>query len=757
MKPSLLCLSVASLAIALAAQDVAIATTPDAPTPDLGATPFLTPIRTVAPDSAGGRGAGGGRWASGANYKVALDDGIAIYPVLGEGAPKNLPLRWRTRNIAVGAQSVLGPLAMTEVDASDWRYELRHGAVTEAYDVRNDGVEQTFVLHARPAPDGDLVITGDIETELSARPSAWQHGEVTFCDAAGNPRVRYGAATAIDADGRSVAMETSYDGHAISLRLGRDWLAAATFPVVVDPLLTATTLITHLSPVNDFDVARDDGSNQLMIVFRRASAANDYDGFGMLVDDDFGAAAITVFADIDAAWSTKHLSVAFVGGTNKWILALERSFPAAPAFSYLRYRLHASGDPTPSTVVTFVGLPANESWAAPEVGGSLASGTGNQALIVFRADYPFLAPDNSDVYGMLVNTGTTTEGARFSLAGGLAGATFDRGSVRVNKESGGANASWVAAFTEINRTVANDDIDIDVVRVATNGGVTARVTVPSPSSDHKVAPAIDGRDGRYVITHGLRAFGHGIAWLHTVVARRFDFAEGAATPSFGPASTLASAGEYYVTDIAYDSRTRSHWVATYYTSAWDIVAKRMGYDAGVAETATVYDGPGAGSAPSVCFNDDARHFHIVYPAVEGALNVIRARTLAYPVTAATLAASGCGGSISANDTPYAGHEFFAVEASGLQSLAPAVLLCALTPANLPLAALHMPGCSLLLAPETLLFTFGTGANAAGQAQVTLPLPTRVAGIDLHFQWAHVLLGANPANLLATRRLSVPIR
>ncbi len=756
MKTSVLCLSVLQLAIAT--QDVAIATTPDAPTPNLGATPFLTPIRMVATDHGpGGSGAGGGRWASGANYKVALDDGIAFYPVLGERAPRNLPLRWRTRTIAVGGQSVFGPLAVAEAHASDWRYELRYGAVTEAYDVRNDGVEQTFVLHARPALGGDLVISGDIDSELSAAPSSWQHSEVTFHDAEGNPRVRYGAATAIDAVGRRVAMESSYDGHAISLRLSGDWLAAAAFPVVVDPLLTATTLTSHLSPVNGFDVARDDGNNQLMTVFRRASAADDYDGFGMLVDDDFGAAAITVFPDIDAAWSTKHLSVAFVGGTNKWILALERSFPAAPDFSFLRYRLHGSGDPTPSTVVKFVDLPLAESWAAPDVGGSLASGTGNLALIVFRADYPFLAPNNSEAYGILVNTDTTTEGPRFLLAGGLSGATYDRGSMRVNKESGGANSSWVAAFTEINRATANDDIDIYVVRVATNGGVTARISVPSPSSDHKVAPTIDGRDGRYMIAHGLRAFGHGNSWLHTVVARRFDFAEGGAAPSFGTASTLASAGEYYVTDIAYDSRTRSHWVATYYTSSWNVFAKRMGYDALVAETATVYNSPGAGSAPTVCFNDDARHFHIVYPAVEGAFNVVRARTLTYPDTAATLQGSSCGGSISAGDIPYAGHEFFAVEASGLQSLAPAVLLCGTTPASLPLAGLQMPGCNLLLAPETLLFTIGTAASAAGEAQVTLPLPTPIAGLDVYFQWAHFWFGANPANLLATHRLSVPVR
>lgn len=750
-----LCLTLVPTAAFLAAQDVESGTARPAgevAPPDLGATPFLTPIRQAAADL----GHGGGLWASGGNYKVAFDQGVAFYPVLGERAPRNLPLRWRTRAITTTGQPGLEPLGVAQPHAADWRYELRRGAVTEAYDVANAGVEQTFVLHERPATGGDLVIVGDIESELTAPASAWRHAEITFHDAEGNPRVRYGAATAIDAEGRREAMASSYDGNAISLRLSGAWLASATFPVVVDPLLTATTLTNHIAAVSRFDVARDDGSNQLMIVFRRASAGSDYDGYGMLVADDFGGNAVTVFSDVDATFSTEHLSVAFVGGTNKWVLALQRRFPAANDFSYLRYRLHAAGDTTFSNAVEYVDLPLNQSWVAPDVGGSVAFGTGNQALIVFRAEYPYLAPYNADVFGVLVNTATATETAPFSLAGALAGATFDRGGVRVNKESGGATSSWVVVFNEINRTNASDDFDVYVVRVATNGAVTTRVGMPSPSSDHKVTPTIDGRDGRYMIAYGLRAFGHGNPWVHTVRARRVDFGEAASAPSFGADALIAGSGEYYPTDIAYDSRTRSHWVATYYDSGFDVFAARMGYDAVVAETASVYTGPGSGSSPTVVFNDDERHYHIVYPADE-VLYPIRARTLVYPTTSASLQATGCGGSIAASDIPYAGSEFFAVRATGLAGNAGAVLLCASTPTSLPLAAFNMPGCNLLLSPASFLFTLNTSANAGGEAEVPLPLPTRAAGIDLYFQWAHVAFGANPANLLATRRLAVPVR
>lgn len=718
---------------------------------DLGPTAFLTPIRAVASD----QGVGGRLWASGAAYKAAFDDGVTFYPVLGPDAPDNLPLRWRTRAIGVGHGSVLGPLAVAQVHASEWRYELHRDGVIEAYDVRNDGVEQTFVLQARPTVAGDLVIVGAIESALRATPSAWQHGDIDFRDAQGVPRVRYGAATAIDARGRRCRMESSYDGSAISLRLSGQWLAEAAYPVVVDPLLASTTVVTHLAAISSFDVARDDVANQLMIVCRRASAGSDYDGFAFLVRDDFTAAGNTVFSDIEATWSTEHLSVAFVGGTDKWILALQRRFPSDNNTSYLRYRLHDSGDVAFDNTVTLVARPNLESWTAPDVGGSWAAGSGNQALIVFRVEYPVAAPWNADVYGMLVDTNANTIGARFSLSGTLSGPVFDRAAARVNKESGGSGSSWVAVFNELNRTDPNDDFDVCVVRVSTTGTVTPRITLPSASLDHKVTPSIDGRNGRYMLAYGLRASGHGNPWVHSVRARRFDFEEGAPAPTFGPDTLLAGAGDYYPTEIAYDSRTRSHWTTVWYDAAFDVFAARTGYDAGIGESVTVYDGPGSGSAPTVCFNDDARQFQIVHAAATGVLQV-KARSLAYPTTSAVVQGLNCGGMIS-SDVPYAGSEFFTLRASSLQAYTAAVLLCALTPANLPLGFLDMPGCSLLVSPQTLLVTASTNAAAGGTAAVTLPLPTRVAGVDLYFQWAHIAVGANPANLLATPRLSVPVR
>ena len=131
------------------------------------------PIHTAQDDPEGGEY---GIWASGATYKVSFHDGFAFYPVLGEEYPQNLPLVWRTRSIEVGGTSIVSSATKSTPHHTDWRYEYRYPGVTEAYDVSEKGVEQTFVLHRRPAGNGDLVVRGTVTTKLVAKPQEPIHG-----------------------------------------------------------------------------------------------------------------------------------------------------------------------------------------------------------------------------------------------------------------------------------------------------------------------------------------------------------------------------------------------------------------------------------------------------------------------------------------------------------------------------------------------------------------------------------------------------
>ena len=111
-------------------------------------------------------GARYGVWGAGADYKCSFHDGMAFVPYLGRDYPVTRSLRWRTVSAKIGATE-LCTVAAPRARWHDCRAEFDLGGLTEAYDLRLDGVEQTFVLATRPAAAGDLVIRGAVATALS--------------------------------------------------------------------------------------------------------------------------------------------------------------------------------------------------------------------------------------------------------------------------------------------------------------------------------------------------------------------------------------------------------------------------------------------------------------------------------------------------------------------------------------------------------------------------------------------------------------
>lgn len=127
---------------------------------------LVVPIHTHPADPTFGEY---GVWAGGAGYKVRFGDDVTFFPRLGKSAPRNLPLTWRTRTVTVGGRVLVDADVVCNAGATGpTRFEYRRGPVVEAYDVRADGIEQTFVLAQRPAIAGDLVVEGTLSTELLA-------------------------------------------------------------------------------------------------------------------------------------------------------------------------------------------------------------------------------------------------------------------------------------------------------------------------------------------------------------------------------------------------------------------------------------------------------------------------------------------------------------------------------------------------------------------------------------------------------------
>ncbi len=145
------------------------------------ALPFQVPIHTQVADPLGGEY---GTWASGDEYKVSFHGDMTYYPAIADVEGQ---VSWHSTSIRVGSHELIGQSDAVRHN-TDWRYEYRYGQVTEAYDVRPEGVEQTFVLSSIPTT-GDLVVSGRVGSKLQADEMSARHGAITFTPPVPNHRV----------------------------------------------------------------------------------------------------------------------------------------------------------------------------------------------------------------------------------------------------------------------------------------------------------------------------------------------------------------------------------------------------------------------------------------------------------------------------------------------------------------------------------------------------------------------------------------
>ena len=721
---------------------------------------FTAPIRSGEDDN----GYRYGTWGSGPDYKASFHDGFAFYPVLGDRYPHNLPLQWQTSSVRVGGEELLVAGRAPSAKASDWRYEYRFGAVTEAYDLRKDGVEQTFVLESRPAASGELLIEGRVNTELLAPERGFAHATLTFSHADGTPIIAYGAATAVDAAGRRFPMDSAYADGTVRLRLAAADLAAASFPLVVDPLLgNLIVSFDSTSRQASFpDVARDDAGNQLMTVYGRLNSGGDYDAFARITADDFTGTTL-VWTDVTASWSTRRCDVAFVGGAGRWIVVIQRDFPS-PTGSWIRYHTRASGDLVASSTYTSLAGSTGNTLSAPDVGGTDAFSSGNNALVVYQSDVGLANSANSEVYAQLVDVAANTAGAPINLE---VGATFDRETPSVNQVSDGGTASWICCWTQLDNSLTEDDWDLIIRRIDSAGVSQGRGFLGNASATvHAYVPKIAGRGGRYAACYGESPNPAGVqvnSWANEIWVQRFDWSENSSTPATFDRVRVRAGGaaDFFNGNIAYDNNTDSHFGLVYHSDAWDVFAARVGYDGKVCEAVTVYNTASLAFSPGITFDDDANRFPIVYTANEtgASPNPVYGDLFTYPTFAQpALYGVGCGPAVIGSNSnahstkPHSGAEFFQIRATSVPTNALGALNIGLSADGTPIPGLL--GCFSNVG--TLIVSLG--ASAIGStATIPLPIPGGISG-DLFVQYIYVDPSSpNPLPVSTSRGLQIFIR
>ncbi len=683
-----------------------------------------------------------GTWAAGRSYKVRFDDGVSFYPK-AHGLPCEHEFRWETAAITVGGLHV--DVTRARPRHSEWRFELDYGLATERYDVDSHGVEQSFVIHRRPATPGDIVVAGALSGPLDCPDFEPAHRAFEFKrEGATKASVRYGAATAIDARGVRYEMPSRKQDRHLELRIPAAFVATAEFPLLIDPLISAVDPTTSsFADPQSLDAVHDDLRGRTLYVFTE-KVSGDIDTWAVLVDDVSGATIGTLFADITTSWDATSAHAATVGGVDEYVIAWRRQ--SATSTGFIRAHLHdrATVLPIPGTTLFVPHNFATDHDTLPAIGGSCASGGNPYAMLVWQRDP---TPDstgaaNSRVWGARIDGLTETLGGIFEISL-LSGAQLDQDRPSITRESDGVS-SWIVAWQERDLAVTNDAWDILVRRIDANGALQQRAAIADPHSTtrHKFAPVVSGRAGRYLVAYTTAANNGptSTAFGDLVASQRFDWEDtpGSLPSALQPVRVATSSTHSLSTfsesrNLAYDDETASHWALAYRNVA-TVDYARLGRTGGVVESGAAFSF--VTRSPTVWFMPGEPGFLI--SAYESAISNWShgLRRLLYGAAAANPYGGSCAGTIVASNgsalpLPYAGSEFFSLDLhNGLPSAPTALLFSAVQHS----VALPWASCFLHVGGPVLAFSGGT-SDAAGAFSTQIPLPdSPVVTGDFYWQY-----------------------
>jgi hypothetical protein len=208
--------------------------------------------------------------AAGPDYEASFrHHEVEFLPMLGKASPQDLPVTWRFVSASRGETPVVGA-GDVEPEASSRRVVYRRPGVVERYDVREDGIEQSFVFAKRPAGSGDLVVRLAVQAAVAGRSTA-DGGCEFVLDGVGG--VRFGAVTGIDADGNRCRGGVVLRGSVLELSLPAAFVDAASYPMVLDPLVGAALLGPNASNDDNLpDAAYDATTDTWLVVWTRGSS-----------------------------------------------------------------------------------------------------------------------------------------------------------------------------------------------------------------------------------------------------------------------------------------------------------------------------------------------------------------------------------------------------------------------------------------------------------------------------------------------------
>ncbi len=730
-------------------------------------------VEPIAPGGNAPNGESLGIWGGGRNYKVRFDGGMTYYPHVGAELPHQ-PFAWRTTSVRAGATELLTGSAVPEPTCGPTRCDYDFGSFVERYDLQVGGLEQSFVIQERPNA-GDLVICGSVTSPLQLAPHGAEHGALSLRLADGRAIVEYGVAVAIDAAGVRTPITTATDGKAITLRVPADVVAGATFPLVIDPLLTNVFLESG-GAISDVDVLYETVTDPLSdagtwIVYSRIAAAGDHDIFAKRCGSHFAGTLLPTYQEI-SNWDSTGGQLAIAPGAQRVLIAHEIDGGGVTTVAVEEHWTFDLALRTGFDIPFFVN---NTCQWRPDLGGRVGP-SGNQIMAVWQHEdvTPFANTATSTVYAAVIDATTTPLSLSVAPFRVHAAANVDQERPVCNQSSAGNN--WVVAYQTNNGNVVNDDWDVLTFGVDASGVVTAGSVGTDQGPDpltHSVAPQIAGGNGRFLLTYTTRTFQlqnpkPASALGNELWAQRIDWdiAAGTITKPYPAVLLHGSAGnDLRAEGCAFDDTSKSHWCAAAIDQAsnqWRLL--KLGYTGNVVESLTY--NPAAGNTMTdvaVTFDGALRHFPFVLgadtatPAGRLNGNAVAYVTVPPPATIGFACGSGVWTGLDATgNRQQIGSQAMPLRLTGAPIDTLSFLMIATSQINVPADVFGAPGCVIVPDLGPTLLGIVTAPIVGGDSLLTLDLPEYLTPMTLYLQWGYLVPGANDLGIQASEGLSIQV-
>ncbi|MBK8097565.1 MAG: hypothetical protein IPK26_10680 [Planctomycetes bacterium] len=215
----------------------------------------------------------------GDRYKARFDAGTIVFtPVFGRAAPATRTVRLSLSGVGRGRTTT--PVAAVPPTFTELSVRYEHAACTESYDVRADGLEQSFRFASLPAGEGDLVVRLRLQSELSVAPQ----GDGLRFTYPGVGSFDLGAVTGIDDAGERCAGSMRLVGDELELSLPAPFVDRARLPLVLDPFLGALFHVVATTSIDEAPrTAYSFGSDRYLVVWMRNNSATDVDVLGQRI------------------------------------------------------------------------------------------------------------------------------------------------------------------------------------------------------------------------------------------------------------------------------------------------------------------------------------------------------------------------------------------------------------------------------------------------------------------------------------------